>query len=287
MTLGSPLLDDGALDKTASQVAASASYLLYMASSGVLAAVALLSSSVPILIGAMITAPLMPPLALVPFALVAGKPAEAVRGLRVALVGLAVAFVAAWVTTAVMDVLGVIPAEVVLLDKPLLQERVRPGWWSLAAAVAAGLAGTLAQAHAKTDTIIGTVASLALVPAMAATALALFAGAWRPALGGALLLVLNVALIVAMGIAVLLAAAGRRGVRPLLLVPLVIVAVVSLLLLWAQSTGTVPKTALSSSGVSAAAVSDRTAPTVRDGRCGTCSAADGAPVLTTRERTAA
>ena len=51
MTRASPLLDDDALDETASQVAASDSFLLYMASSGVLAAVALLSSSVPILIG--------------------------------------------------------------------------------------------------------------------------------------------------------------------------------------------------------------------------------------------
>ena len=155
MTQASPLLDDDALDKTASQVAASGSYVLYMASSGVLAAVALLSSAVPILIGAMIIAPLMPPLALVPFALAAGRRSEAVRGLRVALVGLAVAFAAAWVTTAVMDLLGVIPAEGVLLDKPLLQERLRPGWWSMAAAVAAGLAGTVAQAHAKTDTTSG------------------------------------------------------------------------------------------------------------------------------------
>lgn len=254
MTQASPLLDGEALDKTASQVAASGSYLLYMASSGVLAAVALLSSSVPVLIGAMIIAPLMPPLALVPFALVAGKPSEAIRGMRVALVGLALAFVAAWMITAVMDVLGVIPAEVVLLDKPLLQERLRPGWWSMAAAVAAGLAGTVAQAHAKTDTIIGTVASLALVPAVGATALALFAGAWRPALGGALLLVLNVGLIVAMGIVAVLAVAGRRGLRPLLLVPVVIVAVVSLLLVWAQSTGTVPRTPLHSMTFSVVAV---------------------------------
>lgn len=254
MTQARPLLDDDALDKTASQVAASGSYVLYMASSGVLAAVGLLSSSVPILIGAMIIAPLMPPLALVPFALATGRRSEAGRGLRVALVGLAVAFAAAWVTTAVMDLLGVIPAEVVLLDKPLLQERLRPGWWSMAAAVAAGLAGTVAQAHAKTDTIIGTVASLALVPAIAATALALFAGAWRPALGGALLLVLNVGLIVAMGIVAVLAAAGRRGLRRLLLVPVVIVAVIALLLAWAQTTGTVPKAPVNSTVFSLVAV---------------------------------
>jgi hypothetical protein len=66
------------------------------------------------------------------------------------------------------------------------------------------------------------------VPATAATALALFAGAWESALGGALLLALNVGLIVAVGILTVLAAAGRRGLRPLLLLPVVIVAVVGL-----------------------------------------------------------
>lgn len=242
----SPLLTEEILEQTGSQVELSGSYLLYMACSGVLAAVALLSSSVPILIGSMIVAPLMPPLALVPFALAAGRRAEAARGLRVALVGLVLAFVAAWATTAVMDLVGVIPAEVVLLNQPLLEERVRPGWWSMAAAVAAGLAGTVAQAHAKTDTLIGTVAALALVPAVGASALALFAGAPGRALGGALLLALNVGLIVAMGIVAVLATAGRQGLRPLLLVPVVIVAVVGLLLVWAQSTGTVPKTPVTS-----------------------------------------
>jgi uncharacterized hydrophobic protein (TIGR00271 family) len=242
----SPLLTEEILEQTGSQVQLSGSYLLYMACSGVLAAVALLSSSVPILIGSMIVAPLMPPLALVPFALAAGRRAEAARGLGVALVGLVLAFVAAWATVAVMDLVGVIPAEVVLLNQPMLEERVRPGWWSVAAALAAGLAGTVAQARAKTDTLIGTVAALALVPAVGASALALFAGAPERALGGALLLVLNVGLIVAMGIVGVLAAAGRQGLRPLLLVPVAIVAVVGLLVGWAQSTGTVPKTPVTS-----------------------------------------
>jgi uncharacterized membrane protein len=241
-----PLVTEDTLDQTSSQVQLSWSYLLYMTASGVLAAVALISGSVPILIGSMIVAPLMPPLALVPFALVARRRAEAVRGLRVAVIGLAAAFVTAWATTAVMDAAGVIPADAVLLDKPLLQERVRPGWWSMAAAVAAGLAGTTAQAHTKTDAIIGTVASLALVPAIGASAIALYVGAPASVLGGALLLGMNVGLIVAMGIVAVLASSGRAGMRPLALVPVAIVVAVSLLLVWAQSAGTVPRTPVDS-----------------------------------------
>lgn len=236
------MLSEENIDETASEARFTGSFALFMGCSGVLAAVALLSSSVPILIGSMIVAPLLPPLALVPFALVSRRRAAAARGLGVALAGLAIAFVTAWVTTAVMEVAGVIPPDMVLLDQPLLQERVRPGWWSVAAAVAAGLAGTTAQAHAKTDTIIGTVASLALVPAIGATAIALYVGSPDEALGGALLLAVNVGLIVAMGVVALLFTARRAALRPLALLPVAVVAVVALLLTWAQSTDKVPET---------------------------------------------
>lgn len=230
------------MDKIAAQAQLSGRYLLYMATSGVLAAVALLSASIPILIGSMIVAPLMAPLALMPFALVADRRAEAARGLRVALIGLALAFATAWATTALMAAVGVVTSDAALLTQPLLQERVHPGWWSMAAAVAAGLAGTAAQAGEKTDTLIGTVAALALVPAVGASAIATYVGAPEPVLGGLLLLGMNVGLIAAMGIVVLLVATGRGGLRPLALVPVVVVAVVGLLLSWAQSTGTVSET---------------------------------------------
>ncbi|MCZ2847910.1 DUF389 domain-containing protein [Modestobacter sp. VKM Ac-2978] len=236
------LMDEDTVDKIASQVQLSGSFLLFMATSGVLASVALLSDSVPILIGSMIVAPLMPPLALVPFALVVNRRGEAGRGLRIALIGLALAFAAAWATTAVMSALGVVAPDAVLMEQPLLQERVHPGWWSMAAALAAGLAGTVAQASEKTDTLIGTVAALALVPAVGASAIAVHVGELAPALGGLLLLGMNVGLIVGMGIVALLASAGRPGLRPLALVPVVVVVVVGLLLAWAQSTDTVSET---------------------------------------------
>lgn len=236
------LVDDETIETTAAQVQLSGSYLLYMSSAGVLASVALLSNSVPILIGAMVVAPLMPPLAMVAFALIARRRGEAGRALGVALVGLILAFVAAWATTAIMDSLGVIAPDTVLLDKPLLEERVRPGWWSMAAAVAAGLAGAVAQAQRKTDTIVGTVAALALVPAVGASAISVYVGALSPALGGLLLLSLNVMLIIGMGVAVLLVTAGRDGWRALALLPVALVVAVALLLGWAQSNDTVPET---------------------------------------------
>ncbi len=57
----------------------------------------------------------------------------------------------------------------------MLEERVRPGWWSLAAALAGGVVGVVALTQKKTDTLIGTVAALALVPAGAAAGIAALA----------------------------------------------------------------------------------------------------------------
>lgn len=241
-SLPSSLIDDDVFEKSAAEVRLSSSYLLYMACSGVLASVALISSSVPILIGSMIVAPLMPPLALIVFALWARQGREAARGLGTALVGLSLAFAMAWSTTALMDGLGVIGSDVVLMNQALLEERLHPGWWSVAAAVAAGVAGILAHAQKKTDTLVGIVAALALVPAVGAGAIALFVGAWTTALGGLLLLFINVGVIVAMGVTVVLLSSGRAGLRPLALLPVGIVVVVALLLMLAQSNGIVPTT---------------------------------------------
>lgn len=90
------------------------------------------------------------------------------------------------------------------MNKPLLEERVSPGWWSVAAALAAGIAGTLALAQNKTDTIVGTVAALALVPAAAAGGIAFMSHDPSRGLGGLILLGINVGLIIAAGIATLL-----------------------------------------------------------------------------------
>lgn len=178
-------------------------YGVLMGVAGILAAVSLLTNSVPILVGSMIVAPALGPIALMAFALVRGQPMLAIRGLVVALTGLAVATLAAMLTTWVMNVTSVIPPETNLLNKHLLEERVNPGWYSVAAALASGIAGTIALAQQRTDTLVGAVAALALVPAAAAAGIALLSGDWERALGGFSLLGINISLIVLGGIVTL------------------------------------------------------------------------------------
>ena len=231
------------VDDVAEQAELTATYVTFMALAGVLAGVGLVSNSMPVLIGSMIIAPALPPFALVAFALVDGRPRLAARGLGVGLLGVLIATAAAVCITWLMNVTDVIPAHTNLLHRPMLEERVRPGWWSLAAAFAGGIVGVVALSQKKMDTLVGTVAALALVPAGAATGIAVLSGDMDRAAGGLLLLGMNVGLIVAMGLVTLLLTAaigwGRRA--GLLLLAAAIIAVVCALLWWAQQSGRVQR----------------------------------------------
>lgn len=196
-------IESSLVEDVAAKASFTPTYAVYMAVSGSLAAVGMLSNSVPILIGAMVVAPALPPFALVAFALTARDTRLAARGLAVGLGGVAIATVSAVLSAWTMSALGVIVFDENLLQRPLLGERLRAGWWSLAAAFAAGIAGVLAMCQQKQDTLIGTVAALAIVPAAAAAGIAVVTVDFARGLGGMLLLGMNVSLIIAMGVLVL------------------------------------------------------------------------------------
>lgn len=199
MSFDKPLVSDRTLDKVSRQAKLTTSYLVFMATSGVLAAVALLTNSVPILIGSMVIAAL-PPLGLISLAIVAKQPKLALKGLTTALLGFLIAMICAMLTTWILNVTHVIPVETNLINKELLEERVKPGWYSVIAAVAAGISGAVALVKQKTDTLVGVVAALALVPAIAAAGIAFLSKNPTMGFGGLFLLAINVGFIIVSGV---------------------------------------------------------------------------------------
>lgn len=198
------IVSDRTIKKITDQAELSTSYLVFMAMAGVLAAVALLTNSVPILIGSMVIAPALPPLGLVSLAIVVRKPHLALQGLTTAFLGFAIAMVFAMLTTWILNATQVIPAETNLIDKELLAERVKPGWYSVIAAVAAGISGAIALVKQKTDTLVGVVAALALVPAIAAAGIAFLSKNPAMGFGGLFLLAINVGFIIISGVLTIL-----------------------------------------------------------------------------------
>lgn len=173
-----------------------------MTLSGVLAAVSFATDSIPVLIGAMVVAPLYPALARVVFSVANGHIVQAARALGTASLGVVLAALAAMAVSWAVQAWGMVDSGTALLERPLLEERVRPGWYSFLSAAAAGIAGAAAYLKHKMDALVGTVASLALVPAAAAAGIAWSGGDQMRALGGLALLVMNIGLIIAMGLVV-------------------------------------------------------------------------------------
>lgn len=192
------------VEQVAEQAKVTPTYLVLMATSGVLAAVAFLENSVPLLVGSMAVAPALPPWALIAFATVGGKPAYVKKGIWAGAVGLALAAAFATATAWLLNITHVFPADSNMLNKSLLEERVNPGWSTVVAALAAGVAGTIALAKNKSDTLVGVVAALALVPAAAAAGIALLSQDPERSLGALKLLAINVGLIIATGMVTLL-----------------------------------------------------------------------------------
>lgn len=179
-------------------------YITLMATAGVLSAIALLTNSVPVLIGSMIIAPALPPLALISVGIVNRDAKLAIEGSISATLGLCIAMAAAVSITALLNITQVLPDEASLLDRDLLQERVSPGFYSVVTAMAAGIAGMIALTEQKTDTLVGVVAALALVPAAVAGAIAFLSEDPIRGWGGLALLSVNVILIVVSGVITLL-----------------------------------------------------------------------------------
>lgn len=169
-------------------------YVTLMSSSGVLASVAFLVNSIPLLIGSMVVAPVMPPLVLISIGMANGNYRNIIKGLALTVSGLTIALAFSVGTTWFLSITGLNPAE---LEMPqMLTERLTPGWYSLVAALAAGAAGALAVSHQKQDTLVGVVASIAIVPTVAGTGITFFLTDWQGVLGG---LGINVGSIVFIG----------------------------------------------------------------------------------------
>ncbi len=170
--------------------------------SSILACVALLSNSVPVLIGAMILAPAFDPLVAIPFGILNRDWSLLRKALVSTLVmfglSFAVCLASAWLlvsANAVPPILGGTDAE-------LTRERLIVGVHSVIVALSAGAAGALALASDRQSNLVGVVVALALVPALAAAAIG-FQDKQMSGWGGLALFAINVVGIMLAGLAVL------------------------------------------------------------------------------------
>lgn len=174
----------------------------FMVLSSVLACVALLTGSVPVLIGAMILAPAFDPLIAIAFGVINRNWGLFRQGLASSLIMFGISFLVCMGTVWVLLLEYVIPLNLILENSHMITERLVVGWHSVIVALAAGAGGALASASNRQEYLVGVVVALALVPALAAAAIGFLNGplsGW----GGLGLFGVNVAGIIVTGYVVL------------------------------------------------------------------------------------
>jgi len=189
---------------TAADAALSVSYLAFLGIATLLAAIAIVNDSAPLVIGAMVLGPEFGPLAALAVALVHRR----ARVGRQALVSLAVGFAGAIAVTVLAALvgrwLGWFGTDLLAADRPATGFITQPDRWSLVVAVLAGVAGVLSLTSARTGALVGVFISVTTVPAAGEMALAVALGSGTDLQEAATQLGINLAGVLVAAVATLL-----------------------------------------------------------------------------------
>ncbi|GAB3536854.1 hypothetical protein GCM10027443_28250 [Pontibacter brevis] len=199
----------------------SGAFLTLMVLSTLLATLGLFSNSSPVIIGAMILAPLMAPIISLAMGVLRQEKKLMTSSLKTIGLGLLLSYLAAIFLT-FLTPLHTLNEEITA--------RIRPNLLDLGVAIVSGIAG--AYAHAREEvakTLAGVAIAVALVPPLAVSGIGIGWGEWQVFMGAILLFLTNLAGIVLAGAVtfMLLGFSPFRLARKGLFVSMLLVAIVS------------------------------------------------------------
>ncbi len=186
---GSP--DDGivwdlVVDRAQADARSSWSYYAFLCLATTIAAVAVVTDSAILVVGAMVVGPEFGPVAALAVGIVLRRPRLVIDSLRLLLLGFAVAVAVTAAVAFVARVLGWIEPADLLAPRPLTAFIWRPDRWSVVVSLLAGFAGVLSLTAGRSNALVGVFISVTTVPAAGNLALAL--ALWVPEeIGGAAL----------------------------------------------------------------------------------------------------
>lgn len=179
-------------------------YLAFSVLAVVIAAVAVVTDSPILVVGAMVVGPEFGAVAAVAVGLVLGKWAVAGRGALVLAGGFLFAIAVVTLLALLAALTGLVDAEMLSRPRPHTNFIWRPDAWSFIVALVAGAAGVLAMTTDRDNAMVGVFISVTTVPAAGNFSLALALGDGAEMAGSALQLGVNVAGMVLSGVALLL-----------------------------------------------------------------------------------
>lgn len=161
--------------------------------SGVIAAVAILLDSAPIVVGAMAVSPDFGPIATFAVGVVRGRASIARVGFVATIAGFTLAVIAAFLAVGGLRLTGVAPDEFVREGNALATSIAAPDWYSLVVAVCAGIAGMLSVTLSRSAALVGVAISITTIPAAADIGLSMAYRDWDSFRGSGVQLAVNIA----------------------------------------------------------------------------------------------
>jgi uncharacterized hydrophobic protein (TIGR00271 family) len=176
------------------------SYHVFLVLAVLLGAIAVVTDSSVLVVGAMVVGPEFSAVAATSAGLVLGRWALAWRGARLLLLGFAFAILCVFLLALVARLTGLVDTEAVTRPRPGTGFIWHPDRWSFLVGLVAGFVGALALALDRTATMVGVFISVTTVPAAGNLALALAVGSGSEIRGSAEQLGLNLAVMVVAGV---------------------------------------------------------------------------------------
>lgn len=177
-------------------------YVVMVVLSSIVAAIGLLHSSVAVIIGAMVIAPLLGPNVALSLATTLGDITLARSALKANVVGVLTAFV----LSVCLGFVATVNPEI-----PEIASRTKVGLGDIVLALASGSAGALAFTSGLSATLIGVMVAVALLPPLVTVGLLVGSGHFPMALGAVLLLLTNLICVNLAGVTTFLV----QGIRPI------------------------------------------------------------------------
>jgi len=168
-------------------------YASFMILATLLAAIAIVTDSVILVIGAMVLGPEFVAIAALGVGLVRRRFRLFGQAIRTLVLGFGLSIAVTAGLAAIARGAGWIDYNQLLPEaRPGTSFIYNPGWWSLTVAVIAGAAGVLALTSARSGGLVGVFISVTTIPASGNIALALVFGIWAEVIGSTITLVVNI-----------------------------------------------------------------------------------------------
>ncbi len=174
------------------QTALTPIFLAFMTMATLLAAIAVITDSVILVIGAMVLGPDFMATIAMGLALVRKRPHLLRQALRTLLIGFACAILVTTVAVAIAHAVGLIDVDSIVGPRPGTQFIYTPNAWSFIVAIIAACAGVLAMTSSLSTGIVGVFISVTTIPAAGNIAVGIVFAEWQQVAGSAAQLAINV-----------------------------------------------------------------------------------------------